>query len=348
MIRRLRLSFLLVAVLSLAVAAMIAIGFVWPDRAIGVIAVSFSLVWAAAACGLAVLLPLFAPPGARTVAAACGLALAGSALWLPVREQMSGGDLSPVPSGAEQLVVVSANVYHANADPEAVTRALIAQHADIVMLQEAGGTAYDALQALDRAYPYKTRCRPGCDLQIRSRLPILPSRRWTRLRELRPMGLNAIWAHIDDGSGKPIRVVTTHFPQAVPLEKQRRFRFALTDALRAIADEHLIFSGDFNSTPWMKAMGQQDALLAPLRRLTRNLPTYPAQMSIGGTAIPLPFSVLPIDHVYAGPGWNVASVATIRLPGSDHRGVRIVLWRLKPDRRVHISMNRDISCRGSA
>jgi endonuclease/exonuclease/phosphatase family metal-dependent hydrolase len=66
-------------------------------------------------------------------------------------------------------------------------------------------------------------------------------------------------------------------------------------------------------------MRAQDRLLEPLRRQTRLLPTYPAQLN--STFQPWSLPVLPIDHLYVSTAWTTRHIARIRTPGSDHFGL---------------------------
>ncbi len=68
-----------------------------------------------------------------------------------------------------------------------------------------------------------------------------------------------------------------------------------------------------NAAPWTFAMRALDRGLRPLRRWTFWQPTYPALVKRRPTP-----PLLPIDHVYAGPGWARTRIARFRTPGSDH------------------------------
>lgn len=85
----------------------------------------------------------------------------------------------------------------------------------------------------------------------------------------------------------------------------------------------MIIAGDFNSTPWSFARRRDDRDFGLIRR-TRALFTWPAE-KISHNRLPAPFPYLPIDHVYAGPGWATVSVERGPRLGSDHYPVVVTL-----------------------
>ena len=105
-----------------------------------------------------------------------------------------------------------------------------------------------------------------------------------------------------------------------------RERGALALAVADLDARHLILAGDFNTTPWSQGMRRQDAMLAPLRRRTIAWFTWPARLLRLTLNWPLP--LLPIDHVYGGPGWGQVRLRRVRLPGSDHFATEAAFWRV--------------------
>lgn len=81
--------------------------------------------------------------------------------------------------------------------------------------------------------------------------------------------------------------------------------------------ERLILAGDFNSTPWSFARQREDAALG-IERRTRGMFTWPSHGLPG-------FPILPIDHIYAGPGWRTVEVTRGPDLGSDHYPVVAIL-----------------------
>jgi endonuclease/exonuclease/phosphatase (EEP) superfamily protein YafD len=75
-----------------------------------------------------------------------------------------------------------------------------------------------------------------------------------------------------------------------------------------------VLIGDLNTTPWADGLRNLDAAL-PVRRITRALPSWPA---LPFTGLELPFPVMPIDHIYIDPDFQVVDVTRGEAFGSDH------------------------------
>ena len=84
-----------------------------------------------------------------------------------------------------------------------------------------------------------------------------------------------------------------------------------------------IVAGDFNVTPWSFALRRQDRALDLVRR-TVLMPSWPAGR-LSHNRVPAPFPYLPIDHIYAGRGWETVSVERGPRLGSDHYPVVVRL-----------------------
>ncbi|MGD9811936.1 MAG: endonuclease/exonuclease/phosphatase family protein, partial [Sphingobium sp.] len=258
---------------------------------IGPWAASLTLIWGGVAVAMALILLVACRvrPGVAT-AALVGVAVACYPL---AREWGEGPRLSPAPSGALRLRVVSANLFHGNDDPDGMVRALLASGADIMLLQEAGGNARNAVERLHGRYPYMTYCRPGCDLRIVSRFSLLPGERNSAFKTLRKFGVSALTTRIRMRDGQVVRLVNAHFPRPFPAEVQNQFRFGLIATVAGLHEGRVIFGGDMNSTPWLPTMRRQDELLSPMRRWTRFLPSYPGRITIGGSHVAVPMQILP-------------------------------------------------------
>jgi endonuclease/exonuclease/phosphatase (EEP) superfamily protein YafD len=76
----------------------------------------------------------------------------------------------------------------------------------------------------------------------------------------------------------------------------------------------MILAGDFNEVPWSAAMRRLEDDIRPLRRITRAALSYPALIDEREWPLPL----LPIDHIFVGPGIAVESVRILPATGSDH------------------------------
>ncbi len=265
----------------------------------------------------------------RWLAAAAALfALAGAG------ERIVGEFSRTVPTAApnadRQIVtIVTHNVRRDNRSPERTVAALDRSGADVLMLQETDGNVGWALSALNARYPYHSKCgESGCSLIVLSRWPITESRWFVRGDGGRMIGPPLVWARIAPPGEAPFTVVTVHFPWPIPAERQAAQRDTLPGVLPRLDRERMIVAGDMNLTPWAFAMARLDEQMAPLVRMTRALPSFPAR--IGGSAWQMP-PVLPIDHLFAGPGWTVRSVERLSATGSDHYPVRV---RLEASRRI--------------
>lgn len=245
---------------------------------------------------------------------------------LMAREWLAATPMPDPDAGGERIVVVIHNVARANVDPVATRNLLIESGADILLLQEFGGTMRSQIEPLARRFSWHSKCPSGCDQAIFSRLP-MSKVKW-RFRDTagRMIGPQLLWADVYPDAPGRFRVASLHLPWPVPDESQAAARRALIDAVATMSPadtERMIVGGDFNLTPWGASMGRLDDALMPLRRVTRAQWSYPAR--IDGTSWPLPF--LPIDHLFAGPGWEVEEVEPLSRSGSDHVPLRIVLRR---------------------
>jgi endonuclease/exonuclease/phosphatase (EEP) superfamily protein YafD len=217
--------------------------------------------------------------------------------------------------GAQQVRLLTHNVWARNADPADTAQAIIDAKPDVAMLQEVDGSFRPMLAALNQHFPYATKCPPGCDLAIVSRWPIADSDYFLKDTKGRKFGPAMLWARIAGPGEQPFTVVTLHYPRPTSRDQAMRRR-DVAQALARIERGPLIVAGDMNLTPWAAAMREQDRALAPLTRMTRALPSWPRA-----------FPVLPIDQLYAGPDWGLVSARRLPATGSDHVPVLVTLGR---------------------
>lgn len=218
------------------------------------------------------------------------------------------------------VTIVTHNVRFDNRDPSATAAILQAADADVILLQETDRIDWRA--RFDSArYPYRSACRDtGCSLLILSRWPIVASRYRIRDANGEQIGPRLVWATIAPPGRPRFDVATLHLDWPGP--DQARQRRELARSIGGLAVERLIVAGDFNLTPWAWAMRDSDADLVPLTRMTRAIWSYPARIG-AGTALPVP--LLPIDQLFAGPGWAAGGVDRLPRTGSDHYPLRIRL-----------------------
>jgi endonuclease/exonuclease/phosphatase (EEP) superfamily protein YafD len=133
--------------------------------------------------------------------------------------------------------------------------------------------------------------------------------------ETGPMELNGVVVASPAG---PVTVLGVHAPwPSHPMLK--RDHDLLLPIVRSYPSATTILAGDFNSTPWSFSRQRDDRDFGLIRR-TRAVFTWP----IAAYRRRL-FPVLPIDHVYAGPGWATVKVERGPPLGSDHYPVAVTL-----------------------
>jgi len=249
--------------------------------------------------------------GATAVAACAVLMLPD--VWAAAR--FTAG--TPRPS---DLKLVQFNVWHENRTPEKAIDWILVQDADVVVIEEAGGSALAVVKALKATYPFASCDKVGrCETWVFSRRKLLA-------RGSIPMEkpyLSGAWATLADPKG-PFTVAGIHYTWPVPAGPQQAQSRRLVQLMAPFGKQSTILAGDFNSTPWSFTLKRQDKALG-LRRWTRALPSWPSGQFSRVAAAPAPF--LPIDHVYAGSEWRAVKVERGPALGSDHRPIVVILRR---------------------
>jgi len=212
-------------------------------------------------------------------------------------------------TAAGQIKIVQFNAFKKNMALERVVAWIAAQDPDIVTLQEA---RHDLRDALVKQMGYQVAGGKE-HVMILSRRP--------RLRMVRPpLGkspLTYVNATYPSDSG-PFEVVTTHQDWPIYDTHPRQLADLLSVVGRRPRDR-MILTGDFNSAPWSFGLRRLDEGLGLIRR-DRALFSFPTR--IGRLDRP---PMLPIDHVYAGPGWRTVSIERGPSLGSDHYPVVVIL-----------------------
>lgn len=272
--------------------------------------------WLAMGVGAVVLGGLFAREAERWVMVALGtFAISGSAV-LMAPELWAAWRFKQEAAAPGDLKVIQFNAWHANYEPEQSLKWLLAQDADVIVMAEAGGSAWPIVKGLRADYPFSS-CKPGpCEPWIFSRRKVVASGQL-------PKGLPATWATLAYPSGS-FTVVGAHYVWPLPAGRQQEQSGMLAKAAARFDRRNLIITGDFNSTPWSFTLKRQDEALG-LERWTRALPSWPSGKFSRIAAAPAPF--LPIDHVYAGSAWRAIKVERGPAIGSDHRPIVVTLRR---------------------
>jgi endonuclease/exonuclease/phosphatase (EEP) superfamily protein YafD len=228
-------------------------------------------------------------------------------------------------AGAEapgQLKIVQFNVWSHNDDPGATVDWLVAQRPDIVILEE---TTPAFRRLVEARSGWRSNCR-DCEVMIYSRLPMASG----YVGGGPPPGPLAHAVFHDDAGAFDVVGVHNAWPTDNgpdgPVQPRQEARLARV--LAELAPERTIAVGDFNSTPWSFARRRWDAAFG-LPRRDRALFSWPAGR-ITARRIKVPVPLLPIDHVYAGPGWATVSVTRGPKLGSDHYPVVAILAPAAP------------------
>ena len=249
------------------------------------------------------------------ILAASAVAVAAASLTIAPEFSHSTGPKATA-TAAGQIKVIQINAWRQNGDLKRVADWLVAQDPDIVTVSEA---RHDLRDLLMRQGGWKASGGKG-------NLMIFTHDR--RLRTTRPkLGPDSELTFVNATYALPggeAEVVTTHF--AWPTDRMSWGQPAsLRRVVAARPTERMILAGDFNAAPWSARIRDLDRDLGLIRR-DRALATWPAQVL--GRPWPLPF--LPIDHIYAGPGWATVKVARGPWLGSDHYPVIVTLAPVRP------------------
>jgi endonuclease/exonuclease/phosphatase (EEP) superfamily protein YafD len=120
-----------------------------------------------------------------------------------------------------------------------------------------------------------------------------------------------------------VPIATIHLSRGERPGPDRLRRRRLAKAVHGADMQALILAGDLNLVPWSGRLRSLDSGLAPVKRVTAAF-SWPARWA--GQRFPFP--LVPIDHLYAGPVWKVASVQQLPRTGSDHYPIRVeLIWQ---------------------
>ncbi|WP_330181454.1 endonuclease/exonuclease/phosphatase family protein [Nocardia sp. NBC_01503] len=214
---------------------------------------------------------------------------------------------APVPgthpvSTSASVRIVSQNLFAANTTPLATARALAAIDADIIAVQELGGTNREpALRILDDIYPYRTE---SGTVGLWSRYPI---------SDTTPVDVGVDWhrglrTHITTPAGDLV-VYVVHLPSIRPGDTATRNRglALLSRELTADRAEHIVVAGDFNTA-------------STDRHWTAFAPGYRDIHSGAAFTWPAAFPLARLDHILVR-GLKITGTSVSRLPGPDHRAI---------------------------
>lgn len=274
----------------------------------------FAPIWMGlAATGL--LLCLAAP---REVLAPPGIALAvlglASGLTLTAPEFVrSAGPQAPA-DGAPVFKVVQFNAWSMRlTDHAAIAEWLAAQDAEVIVLQESN-RKLNRIVAARTGYHLTCASKP-CMVSIFTRAAPLD----TRIPDQTAGSYVPMNRVTTPWPGGPVTVVGVHYTWPAPAGRQQAQGRSLAAVIEQLPRDRLIVTGDFNSTPWSFSRRREDRRFN-LPRRTRAVFSWPAGKA-SGHRIPIPIALLPIDHVYAGPGLATVRIARGPRLESDHHPI---------------------------
>jgi len=281
----------------------------------------FAPLWLACGLGAVVLGMIFARRAERWAIVGLGLATVAACGVLMGPELWAASQFKPATARPGDLKIVQFNAWHDNRTPRKTLRWLLDQDADVVILEEGGGTSTWVVSALRGYYPFSVSCdgKRACDTWIFSRKRMVA--RGGMYRDGQRFA--GVWATLADPKGD-FSVIGAHYVWPVPAGPQQAQVQLLARAADRFDRRGLIVGGDFNSTPWSFTLKRQDQALGIPRR-TLAMPSWPAGKFSRLVNAPAPF--LPIDHVYAGPQWKTVNVRRGPSLGSDHYPIVVTLRR---------------------
>jgi endonuclease/exonuclease/phosphatase (EEP) superfamily protein YafD len=217
----------------------------------------------------------------------------------------------------EQLKIVQFNVWHDNPDPKAVLDWLDSERPDIAVIEE-NSLAFS--RAVAARSGWEVACR-RCEVVVLSRTPAVSVTDGRGEHPHTPL-TRAVFR---DRRGL-FEVIGVH--NAWPTDADQPFQERrLAETIRTAETARLIVTGDFNSTPWSFARRRWDAAFGIPRR-DRAVSSWPARSYKRLKWLGVAF--LPIDHVYAGPGWATVSVQRGPKLSSDHYPLIVTLAPVSP------------------
>ncbi len=208
------------------------------------------------------------------------------------------------------------NLWVENPTPERGLDFVRASGAEVVVLAEVIGPWIRALDGLADLYPHRVDCleRPGCDVVLLSRTPLLA----TRSQRDPDSGAPLVEARVALG-GREVTIAGTHLARPInegSLAHQLEQVRYLSRELDEISGPKLLV-GDLNAVSWARVVGE----------LGRRTGLAPVAGSIEGSwPARFPWAMrIPIDHALASPELRAAVRHVGPALGSDHRPITVDL-----------------------
>jgi endonuclease/exonuclease/phosphatase (EEP) superfamily protein YafD len=254
----------------------------------------------------------------RNWAAATVAALATFCLAAVIMPRAIGSETADA-AGHETLSVLSANIHHGTADPEAIVALVDRYRPELLSVQELTPRFAHELRAAgiaERLPNQMLRVNRGASgAGLYARLPMRPLAHQTRFFFRMPRATVAM------PDGRRLRVVGVH-PYPPLSNKMGSWREALESLPSAGEGTPWVLVGDFNGTLDQAEFrdvvdrGYTDAAEVTGKGLE---PTWP---TMGHRFMP---PSITIDHVLADSRLGIAGYGVDELPGSDHRAIHAVV-----------------------
>jgi endonuclease/exonuclease/phosphatase family metal-dependent hydrolase len=254
----------------------------------------------------------------RNWAAAVVAAMATLALAAVILPRTIGSETAEA-AGHETLTVLSTNIHHGTADPDAIVALVDRYRPDLLSVQELTPHFAGELRAAglyERLPQRMLRVNRGASgAGLYARLPLRPLAHQTRFFFRMPRAVLTM------PDGRRLRVVGVHpYP---PLSKKMGAWQAALESLPGAGDgTPWVLAGDFNGTLDQAEFrdvvnrGYRDASDVTGKGLE---PTFP---TMGHRLMP---PSIAIDHVLADRRLGIAEYGVDDLPGSDHRAIHAVI-----------------------
>jgi len=245
-------------------------------------------------------------------------AIAAGALIAPEFLRSTGPTASAGAPG--QIKVIEINAWRQNPHPDRLVDWLQAEDPDMIVIPESS--------VLLREMILRRMHRAGVagwssSVMTFARKPYLRMDRPVIDRATRLTFVNATY----DSQSGPYEVVATHYDW--PTSRRQPIQsVGLAGVVARLPRERMILAGDFNSAPWSFRRRYEDRAFGLIRR-DRALATWPTGHA-GPWRWAAPFPFMPIDHLYAGPGWATVSVRRGPRVGSDHYPLVVILAPVAP------------------
>jgi len=227
----------------------------------------------------------------------------------------------PEPGTGRPVSLLYANLYESNPVPVALLARLRAVDAEILITSETPRLVAEALAAI---YPHRlVTWNPGRSrfTAIWSKDPLSDGTIYMN-NTVAPTGAAAT---AELGDGLRLGLIGGHFSR--PSERLHMIQAAALQRIAAPLGRPLVVAGDFNAEPWGRVVARAAAATGT-RILGGYRITWRGDYKTPLGPVPAPVGHQ-IDQILVGPGIGVASVETVDLPGSDHRGVLVQL-RIAP------------------